>query len=170
MTTRSGAGPEVSHVQVSGGAGGVEAHYDDLLALAGLLRTSGQTLRRALGDTVQAAAHPALAASIALSPGSALDAEAALLSAAGPGGLVEAAATADGLGRLLQVAVATYRAADAGLTLGQDALASAGGVAVGAALPVLAPVAAVAGLDGLERAAASSAGLVQPVARGLAGV
>ncbi|NHC47610.1 alpha/beta hydrolase family protein [Motilibacter aurantiacus] len=157
---------------VSGGAGGVSAHYDDLHALAGMLRAGAVTLREALADAARAAVDPALAASFALSPGSALEAEGALLSAAGPDGLGGAAFATEGLARALQAAVAAYRAADEALALGRDAALNGVGVAVGAALPVVAPVAAPAlalgGAGGLERLADPA--LVEPLAAGLPGV
>jgi hypothetical protein len=100
-------------VSVRGGAGGVEAHYDDLAAAARLFG-------RAAGDTGEAAVvlhgylvHPAVVASAALDPGGAAEFEGRLVAALdGPHGITWLAARCTGLDVGLRGAAAAYLSAD----------------------------------------------------------
>jgi hypothetical protein len=100
-------------VSVRGGAGGVEAHYDDLTAAARLFG-------RAAGDTGETAVvlhgylvHPAVVASAALDPGGAAEFEGRLVAALdGPYGITWLAARCTVLDVGLRGAAAAYLAAD----------------------------------------------------------
>src|SRR5882757_714437 len=100
-------------VSVRGGAGGVEAHYDDLAAAARLFG-------RAAGDTGEVAlalhgylVHPAVLGSAVLDPGGVAEFERRLLAALdGPAGVTWLSARCAGVDVGLRAAAAAYLGAD----------------------------------------------------------
>ena len=73
------ARPPSLALSVSGGAGGIEATYDDLVRLGRLYGATGGRLVEAAWDDQREAADGDLLASALLSPGTFADAEAAIL-------------------------------------------------------------------------------------------
>lgn len=100
-------------VSVRGGAGGIEAHYDDLTAAARLFG-------RAAGDMGEVALvlhgyllHPAVVASAALDPGGAAEFEGRLVAALdGPHGVTRLAVRCTGVDVGLRASAAAYLSAD----------------------------------------------------------
>ena len=101
------------HLQVIGGAGGVEAKYDDLAAAARVLQDAAQELVQVAWSTRGVLGDGGLLASAVLDPGGFARVEAAVLAADfGPHGLVRAAGELELTALRLQAAVAAYQVAD----------------------------------------------------------
>lgn len=130
-------------LDVIGGAGGLEARYDDLGATAGVLQSAAVDVADTAMDVRRVLTDTGLLASAALDPGGFARVEAAVLSAiAGRHGLLCAAAGLEERSLLLRAAVARYELADslgAGL---RDVRHWAEGTAAAVALPLLPFVAA----------------------------
>jgi len=110
MGDESGSLPAIA---VSGGAGGIEATYDDIERLGRLYSATGSRLVEAAWDDKLEAADDDLIASAILSPDSFADAEAAILDATyGPRGLVVRAATIEAQSFCFVGVVEIYRTAD----------------------------------------------------------
>ncbi|MCK5892239.1 MAG: hypothetical protein P1U38_13315 [Aeromicrobium sp.] len=126
-------------IEVSGGAGGVAASYEDMLTQADVLDLAGDDLREVgtglagmfgEGDVWQAAV---------LCPGEVAAVQVAIVEASsGPDGALWAGGEVEVTARYLRVAVDVYRFADATLAAGEEALWTAGGWTFGAVLPVAA--------------------------------
>lgn len=126
-------------IQVSGGAGGVAASYEDMLSQADLLDLAGDDLRDVgtrlagmigEGDVWQAAL---------LCPGEVAAVQVAIVEASsGPEGALWAGGEVEVTARYLRVAVDVYRFTDATLAAGEEALWTVGGWTFGAVLPVAA--------------------------------
>lgn len=132
--------PEI--VSVTGGAGGTEARYEDILSLAGLYDTAGNELRADAWDDKLLLADGDLVASSVLSPLSFADAEAAVIAATvGPDSLAVRAVGIEADALIMQTAVGTYRLADDVSRQMWEVIDYAGGYVLGAALPGLVVVA-----------------------------
>lgn len=129
--------------EVIGGAGGLEAQYDDLQAAAGVLQSAAADVADTAWEMRGVLADGGLLASALLDPGGFARVEGAVLEAvAGPHGLLIAAAQLEERSLLLHAAVARYQLADAlggGL---RDVRQWIEGTAVAVALPLVPLVAA----------------------------
>lgn len=128
---------------ITGGANGLAARYDDLLAHAGLLDEIASDLGEVATTLARMTVSPDLAEAAVLCPIEVARAEEALLAAnVGSGGAGAAWARAEASVAFLRFAIAAYREADEALARAGDGLAFAGGFAVGsAALPLAVGVA-----------------------------
>ncbi len=100
-------------LSVSGGAGGINAHLDDMQSVAGLLQHEGAGLGSIALGAQRLLLDGTLAASAVLDPGGAARCEAAVLAAVdGPHGVTAVAAELEFLGVRLWAAQAAYRFAD----------------------------------------------------------
>jgi hypothetical protein len=106
-------GPGVTHLTVSGGAGGVEAHYEDLAAMGTLTDdVAGDTLGIAMGCQ-RFLADPNVIASAILDPVGAARFETAMLGALdGPSGLTATSATIGLRGVALRATSVAYHQLD----------------------------------------------------------
>jgi hypothetical protein len=126
-------------LSVSGGAGGIEATYDDLLRLGRLYGDTGGRLLEAAWDDKLEAADGDLLASAILSPGSFAEAEAAIIDATyGPRGLVVRATTIEAQRLCFVGVVEIYRAADDLRAAAVESLHYGLGYVIGVNLPALA--------------------------------
>jgi len=133
MGEESGALPAIS---VSGGAGGIEARYDDIELLGRLYAGTGSRLVEAAWDDRLEAADGDLLASAILSPGTFADAEAAILEATyGPQGLVVRAAVIEAQSLCFVACVELYRTADDVRHAAIETLSYGLGFVVGVHLP-----------------------------------
>ncbi|WP_433825780.1 esterase/lipase family protein [Actinoplanes sp. CA-015351] len=124
-------------MKVTGGAGGVDADYDDMFTLADSSDDLAFALGRISGECHAVAADPDLLASAALAPVSAARFTGALLAALdGPDGLTAQAAVFGVRALGLRTAVATYEATDRAQAAMIDAVRFASGLAAPVALPV----------------------------------
>lgn len=129
--------PEIT--SVTGGAGGIEARYDDITLLASIFDDAGDTMRHDAWDDKTLALNGDLLESAILSPGSFADAEGAVLAATlGPDGLASRAVGLEADALSMQVAVGILRTSDDLARQGMEALDYLAGYALGASLPVLA--------------------------------
>jgi len=110
-TGRSTGGGDAVVRGVSGGAGGVAAAWEQVLALAGHLDAEGDRVREQAGCTAATAHDADLLESSVLSPATCAAAEAAVLAAAAATTAVALAVEGDAVA--VRVAVAALRAADA---------------------------------------------------------
>lgn len=134
-------------VSVTGGAGGIEARYDDIEGLAAIFDGAGDGLRHDAWDDKTLALNGDLLESAVLSPGSFADAEGAVIAATvGPHGLAVRAVGLEADALSMQVSVGLLRESDALAKQAFEALDYAGGYALGAALPVLGLGALVGGV------------------------
>ncbi len=132
-------------LSVAGGAGGIEARYDDLARLGRLYGDTGGRLVEAAWDDKLEAADGDLLASAVLSPRSFADAETAILDATyGPRGLVVRAATIEAHSLCFVGVVELYRAADDARAAAVETLHYGLGYVVGVHLPALALVGGLA--------------------------
>lgn len=100
-------------ISVSGGAGSFDARLDDLVAVSGLIASTGAALRSLSDDAAQASVNGSVIASGLLCPGELAAAEAAIVWAtAGPDGCLPTGLALEGTAHLVEAAVTTYRAAD----------------------------------------------------------
>ncbi|MBC7677850.1 MAG: hypothetical protein H7233_02510, partial [Pseudorhodobacter sp.] len=147
----------VTGIRVSGGAGGIDARYDDMTGLAAILDEVGNDVRSAAARVarivVDLASDPAMVVAAALSPRTAVTAAAQTTQAAG--GLAPLLVTTEGQALFLRTAVLAYRAADETLARGTTELQDLVGELVGRAAPVLA-LGAAAGYLGTGVAAAGA--------------
>ena len=131
-------GPSLPDVTVTGGAGGVEARFDDLERLGRLYAETGGRLAEAAWDDKLEAADGDLLASAILSPGTFADAEQAILRATyGPDGLVASALVVEGQALVFTAVADLYRAADAVQREAFERLSYGLGYAAGLSLPAL---------------------------------
>ncbi len=123
-------------IEVSGGAGGMGATYQDLLAHAGVLDRAGDEVRRWSDDVGTVAVDESVLASALLCPAEA----AAVAVAVGTAtlALVGVSTALEGSALVLQATVETYAFLDEAQQAALDALAVVGGFALGTALPGLA--------------------------------
>ena len=100
-------------LSVSGGAGGIVAHYDDILAVAGVLDTTSDAVDTASGTLWKASISPDVTQAAVLCPVEAGETEAQLATSATAVSAI--AIELEGLSRLARLAVTVYKEADAGL-------------------------------------------------------
>ncbi|GAA1781429.1 hypothetical protein GCM10009795_029700 [Nocardioides hankookensis] len=141
---------------VTGGAGGIEAMYAAVRALADTFDRTGDELRGWAGDGLRALADPDLASSAPLSPPTFALAEAALLAAVtGPTGLLPGVLSWETDARLVRAAVVGLQASDEATHLAVEAVDWRLGLVAGASLrcagPVLAGVVAALPPDARAR-------------------
>lgn len=123
-------------IDVSGGAGGIEATYDDIERLGRLYAATGSRLVEAAWDDKLETADGDLLASAILSPDSFAAAEAAILDATyGPRGLVVRAATIEAQSFVFAGVVEIYRTADDLRRAAIETLSYGLGYVVGVNLP-----------------------------------
>lgn len=135
MGDESGSLPAID---VSGGAGGIEATYDDIKRLGRLYAATGARLVEAAWDDKLEAADGDLVASAILSPDSFAAAEAAILDATyGPSGLVVRAATIEAQSFCFVGVVEIYRAADEARRAVIETLSYGLGYVIGVNLPTV---------------------------------
>lgn len=113
-------------LQISGGAGGLTAKFDDMRRFAGLVDTSADTLREAGLATAAVTASADLAEAAILCPVEVAEAEAALAWATGgPSGSVTTSTEMEVMARLVRGSIDAYQFTDAQLAhlaeLGWDA-------------------------------------------------
>ncbi|MGI5238879.1 hypothetical protein [Dactylosporangium sp. CA-139066] len=124
-------------LHVSGGVGGTEARYDDLLRLAAASGELGERLAEVTAECHTALADPNLLASAKLNPaGAARFAKQLLEALDGRSGLTALAGNYYQRSLALQAVIDTYRAADAASTLVVDKVRFVAGEAFVDALPV----------------------------------
>ena len=129
------AGPTI---RVSGGAGSIDARYDDIARLGDLYAATANRLAQAAWDDKLEAADGDLLASAILSPDTFAEAEAAILDATfGPRGLVVRAATLEAQSFCFIAVVEIYETADELQRAAMEALSYGLGYAVGYQLPGL---------------------------------
>jgi hypothetical protein len=130
-----GTGPTI---RVEGGAGSIDARYDDIERLGSLYAATGARLVEAAWDDKLEAADGDLLASAILSPGTFAEAEAAILDATyGPRGLVVRAATLEAQSFCFTAVVEIYRGADEARHAAIEALSYGLGYTIGSHLPEL---------------------------------
>ncbi|QZY29424.1 GPI inositol-deacylase [Nocardioides coralli] len=130
--------PEMPELRVSGGAGGIDARYDDLERLGRLYGDTGGRLVAMAWDDKLEAADGDLVASAILSPDSFAAAEAAILEATyGPRGLVVRAATIEAQSVCFVACVELYRTADRARHAALETLHYGLGFAIGVNLPTV---------------------------------
>ncbi|MFD5827648.1 hypothetical protein [Lentzea sp. NPDC060358] len=134
----------ISNVRVEGGAGGIEAHYEDLAAMGDLTGdVAGDTLKTAVAGH-RFLAEPDVLASSLLNPGGVVRFEAAMVAALdGPNGLTATSAGIGLRGEALKATRIAYEMADELAAKGLDAGRWFAGLAVAAN-----PVGAVVGGGG----------------------
>ena len=134
MTDHGGA----PAIRVSGGAGGIDARFDDIERLGALYGATGDRLVQWAWDDKLEAADGDLVASAALSPVTFAEAEAAILDATyGPDGLVAGAATIAAQSLCFEAVVEIYRGADELRRAALEAVSYGLGYVVGVHLPGL---------------------------------
>ena len=125
-------------IRVSGGAGGIDAQYDDLERLGRLYSETGSRLAGFAWDDKLEAADGDLLASAVLSPGTFAAAESAILDATyGPDGLAARAALIEVQSFAFGAVVELYRTADDVQRALWEALCYRVGFVVGLSLPAL---------------------------------
>lgn len=125
-------------VSVTGGAGGIEARYDDIETLARLFDDTGDDLRTYAWDDKGIAANGDLVESSILSPGTFASAEAAVLGATiGPGGVAFEAVDLEVDALAMRANVTILRGVDDLQRQAFEALDYLGGRLLGTVLPSL---------------------------------
>lgn len=124
-------------LSISGGAGGITAHYDDILSVAGVLDTTSDSIDAASGTLWKASISPDVAQAAVLCPVAAAETEAELAASATTVSVI--AVELEGLAGLARLSVGVYKAADAGLAR----IEQAGWFAAGFLGGSLAPLAAL---------------------------
>lgn len=143
-------------ITVHGGAGGMGARLQDLRAEAGLLDAAGDEVRRWSGSVAGTAVHPDVAAATLLCPGEVAAVAGSVAAATiGADGLLVVSARFEGTAVVLRASATTYECVDATQQRVLEALRTAAGFALGAALPVLVAGGTVAAL-GVGLSAAST--------------
>lgn len=126
-------------IRVSGGAGGVTAHYEDMLSYADVLDSAGDDLRTASGRMGGLVTSGDIAQAVVLCPAEVAGAEGAILAAAtGPSGALWAGGELEVTARYLRTSVSAYRLVDEKLARLEELGTDAAGFALGLALPGLA--------------------------------
>lgn len=139
------SGP-VGPLEVTGGAGGVAAHYEDVERLARLRDALGVRLREAAADDALVVLDADLLASAVLAPSTFVRAEAAVLDVTGTRGLLGKAVEVEAQALVLAAVVGAYRAADEAQRAALEALQYALGFTLGHhLLPLVGAAAAVGG-------------------------
>lgn len=141
----SGGGGGGAGLEVSGGAGGVDARLDDLVAAGSLLRRCAAELAGVAAEVGRLVADPALQLTAAAAPVSlaAVDAH-AVLAVTGPHGLLVTAARLDALGAALGLVAQVYRGGDAVVAGALHEAELGAGIVVGRAAWPLVPLTVVA--------------------------
>ncbi len=134
--------------EVTGGAGGVAASYEALLALAAVLDDAAERLRGWAADGARLLLDPDLVASAVLSPGTFAEAEAAVLVATvGPDGVGVESLGWEADAGALRLVVAALETADTGTAAAvaevEHLVGRAAGWTVGATAPVVLPAGAL---------------------------
>lgn len=128
-------------IQVSGGAGGITARYDDMLSYADVLDAAGDGLRTASGHLGGLVVSGDLAQAVVLCPGEVASAEGAIVAAAtGPSGALWTSGELEVSARFLRTSVSAYHLVDEKLAELEELGWDAAGFALGLALPGLALV------------------------------
>lgn len=131
-----GEGSGLPAIEVSGGAAGIDARYDDIERLGRLYGDTGGRLVEAAWDDKLEAADGDLIASAILSPDTFAAAEAAILDATyGPRGLVVRAATIEAQSFCFVGVVEIYRTADEVRSAAFETLSYGLGYVIGGNLP-----------------------------------
>lgn len=126
-------------ITVSGGAGGVGARLQDLRSEAGLLDAAGDDVRRWNGSVAAVAVHPDVTVATLLCPAEvAAVAGSVAASTIGAHGLLVVSARLEGTAVVLRASATTYEFVDGTQQRVLEALQSAAGFTLGAALPFLA--------------------------------
>lgn len=137
-------------LEISGGAGGVTAKYDDMLSYAGVLDTAGDSLRTVSGKLGGLLLDVDLAQAAVLCPGEVAEVEAALAAAAtGPDGALFTGGELEITARFLRTSVDAYRFLDEELARLADAGWDVAGFTAGMVMPLL--LAGGVGLYGLAQ-------------------
>jgi hypothetical protein len=123
-------------LSISGGSGGITAHYDDILAVAGVLDTTSDSIDSASGTLWKASISPDVAQAAVLCPVEAGETEAQLATSATAVSAI--AVELEGLARLARLAVGVYKEADAGLARVEQAGWFTAGYIGGALAPFVA--------------------------------
>lgn len=123
-------------IDVSGGAGGTQARYHDLLAQAQLFDDRADDVRSRADDAAAVAVDPAVLTAAFLCPVEAgVTGARAVAAATGPTGLLPMSAALEVSARLLRASVLTYATVDEAQEATFDALARLHGWLLGRALP-----------------------------------
>jgi hypothetical protein len=139
-------------LQVSGGAGGITARYDDMLSYATVLDDAGDDLRSKSGDLAKLLVDGDILQAAILCPGEVAGVEAAIDAVAtGPSGAFWVSTELEVTARFLRTSVAVLQETDEMLAQAEELAWTAGGWALGAAAP--------AAIVGLLAAAASNPAL-----------
>lgn len=126
-------------IEVSGGAGGVAASYEDMLSQADRLDLAGDDLRDVGTRLAGMIAEGDLWQAALLCPGEVAAVQVSIVEAStGPDGALWAGGEVEVTARYLRVAVDVYRFTDATLAAGEEALWTVAGWTFGAVLPVTA--------------------------------
>lgn len=123
-------------IDVSGGAGGTQATYHDLMAEAGVLDDRADDVRSRADDVAAVGAHSAVLGAAFLCPVEAGVVEVhAVAAATGPTGLLPMSAALEVSARLLRASVVTYATVDAAQEGAFDAISRMQGWLLGHSLP-----------------------------------
>lgn len=134
-------------LEISGGAGGVAATYEDMLTCAGVLDRAGDGLRTVSGKLGGLVADGDLAQALVLCPMEVAEAEAAIIAAAtGPDGALFTSGELEVSARFLRTSVDAYKFVDEELSNLAELGFNVAGFGLGMATPALALAGAVAWL------------------------
>ncbi|MET0929417.1 MAG: hypothetical protein ABWX74_07855 [Aeromicrobium sp.] len=123
-------------LQVSGGAGGLTARYEDMLSYASVLDTAGDDLRDKSGDLGALLVDGDILQATVLCPVEVARVEASIAAAAtGPAGALWTSGELEVTARFLRTSVDVMRETDELLARAQDMAFTAGGFLLGAAAP-----------------------------------
>lgn len=123
-------------LQISGGAGGVTASYEDMLSYAAVLDEAGDDLRSKSSDLGGLLTDGDILQAAVLCPGEVAAVEAAIaLAATGPAGALWTSGELEVTARFLRTSVDAMQATDQLLADAQELLHDAGGFILGAAAP-----------------------------------
>lgn len=126
-------------LNISGGAGGITAKYDDMLTYAGVLDRAGDGLRTASGNLGGLVVSGDLAEALVLCPIEVAEAEAAIVAAAtGPAGALWVSGELEVSARFLRSSVDAYRFVDERLANLEEFGHTAAGWALGSTAPAVA--------------------------------
>lgn len=126
-------------LNISGGAGGITAKYDDMLTYAGVLDRAGDGLRTASGNLGGLVVSGDLAQAVVLCPIEVAEAEAAIVAAAtGPAGALWLSGELEVSARFLRSSVDAYRFVDERLANLEEFGYTAAGWALGSTAPAVA--------------------------------
>lgn len=121
---------------VSGGAGGVSAHYADMVSYASVIDTAGDDLREVSGRLAALVTDGDILEAAVLCPAEVAEVEAALaLAATGPSGALWASGEMEVSARFLRTSVAAWRELDEQLGRAEEAFWTTAGWGAGAVLP-----------------------------------